>query len=175
MKLLTPTTVRVAGHFLELDVGGDGGLVGWRLLCGGCLAPRVTTRVSPPLGPRPGLPVDGALRLPPTSGWPAATLAWGVVGDRCDHPRPRPCPRQSAYPDQCCERDVTHPVSGARRVNRVVFLRGWLRAVERDPVLVPGGLWVSVAPGHATRVHTDAFGVRQTPRKAARPWQKCPA
>lgn len=177
LALLSPRTLRVAGHFLELDLDADGDLTGWRLLCGGCLAPRVDLRLCRPADPRPGLPLDGALRLPGSPGWPAATLAWGLVGHRCDHARASGHPVREARNGRMRLREAGSAWLGPRacRANRVVFVTGWRKAVESDPVLVPGGLWVSVAEGHATRVHTDAFGVRHPARRPVPSWQECPA
>ena len=177
LRLLSPRTLRVGGHFLELNLDLDGEIVGWRLLCGDCLAPRVTTELdNVPDGARPGLPVDGALRLPRTAEWPAATMAWGVVRARCDHSQPHPPATCGARPlrTESRLRDSAAARSQRCRAHRVVFGSGWRRSVESDPVLVPGGLWVSVAPGHATRVQTDAFGVRQVCRGTEPSWPQCP-
>lgn len=177
IRVLSPTMLRVGGHLLELAVEPDGNVTGWRLLCGDCLAPQVSMPLRMSGGACAGLVVDGALRLPRTVQWPAATMAWGLVGACRDHYSPRQPPTCEAAPSRrgLWRRGSATTRSQRCRVHRVVFGHGWIRVMGSDPVLIPGGVWISVAPGHATRVETDAFGVRQVCRKTAPSWPECPS
>jgi hypothetical protein len=159
MQFLDPLTLRISGHFVDIERDAEGVVSAWRLRCGGCLSPGDRMAVAPPARSRPGLPVDGALRLPRQANWPAVTLAWGIVGSCCDH---------GSVPDR-------PPTGGTRSRNRVLFERAWATSVESDPVLVAGALWLSVAPVHARRVRTEAFGVRQRACRTEPSWDPCPA
>jgi hypothetical protein len=160
VRWVSASTVRVAGHYLETEWDEHDRVSLWRLRCGDCLAARLERHTVHSSRPRPGLPVDGALRLPAGGGRPEATLVWGMVATDCDHAEPA--------------LDLP-PVLGRQRPGqpgRVIFRTTvCARTVQADPVLIGGGLWVAVAPGHAWFVCSDAFGVRSRARVSRVPWR----
>jgi len=160
VRWMSASTVRVAGHYLETVRDEHDRVAVWRLLCGDCLAVRLERHTVRSSRAGSGLPVDGAVRLPAGGGWPEATLAWGLVANDCDHE----------------ERVVGTRGAPRRRLpgrpNRVLFRNSLLGPPDQaDPVLIGGGLWVAVAPGHAWLVRSDAFGARHLARVSRAPSQ----
>jgi len=129
IRPVTREMVAVGGHYLE--IGHEGEIAtSWRLLCGACLVPRASQALPRTGGSGRGLPPEGAIHLPALDGWPALTLAWGVVREhpeeRAHHPRQLPIPR---------------------RRPTVRFRQRWGWSCRADPILVSGGLWLAAAPG----------------------------